>query len=929
MIVYSLKINGMKNPLGFLMNDIRVAWKVSGNNEEKVTWVKIQISKNPEMTEITASKEGTDLDSAGTKIEMELKERTRYYVRVIVTDAKGKETSSETAFFETAKGNEKWKGAWITTDHDDSFHPVFRKRFSVEKEIKQARLYLSGLGLFISTINGEKIGEEILTPYYSHYHEEVQYLTFDITKQIQAENELRVKLGNGWYKGRFGLAGKKENFGSRFQMIAEIHLQFQDGTNKVIGSDESWSYKGSDTESSDIYDGETIDHTLWEGRKNPWRKVVLCSKSDVKGTIGPSDRLCHLTARYSTPVKEMERLPVKEVISTPKGECVLDFGQNFAGYPEFWADFPKGCRIDLDFGEILQEGNFYNENYRTAKSHFTYISGGKPELVKPEFTYFGFRYVRVTGWPGKLNPSDFTGIVIYSQMQQTGFIETGHAGVNRLFSNALWGQKSNSIDFPTDCPQRDERLGWTGDAQVFSGTASYNMDTAAFYHKFIHDLRTEQKRLDGVLPGVIPVFEPDAAIFSSVWGDIATFLPMVLFEHYGDREALRACYPMMKDWVDKITREDQRRGQRYLYDFGDQLGDWLALDGRTQQSMKGGTDDYYIGSCYYAASVYKTAEAAKELGYSEDESYYRNLYASIYQAILKEYFSENGRLCIDTQTAYIVALYLGIYKDKDRIIQGLKERLYKDCYQLKGGFVGAPVMCRVMAENGMEEEASYFLLQKSYPGWMHCIDLGATTIWERWNSVLDSGLLSGTMMNSLNHYSFGAVVEYLYRDVAGLKALEPGFKKVSVTPLLNRKLRFMKMSYESVYGKYRVEWEIRPDGLVNVLVEVPFGCRAVITLPYYEGDIQETGTGIHEYEYRPTVDLQCLYTKKTLFKEMMQDERAMEIIGRISPLLQHFLSSGDEEFLNESLETLRGMSFLGFSEKEIEGLINELTRLNV
>uniref|UniRef100_UPI0025FFE5F7 family 78 glycoside hydrolase catalytic domain n=1 Tax=uncultured Eubacterium sp. TaxID=165185 RepID=UPI0025FFE5F7 len=634
-----------------------------------------------------------------------------------------------------------------------------------------------------------------------------------------------------------------------------------------------------------------------------------------------------LVERYSLPVQEMEKLSVKEVIHTPIGETVLDFGQNFAGYVSFVSNQPKGTKIVLDFGEILQNDNFYNENYRSAKAQFVYISDGTERVVKPQFTYYGFRYVRVSGWQGELKLEDFTGIAVYSKMETTGKIETGHDGVNQLFSNAMWGQKSNSVDFPTDCPQRDERLGWTGDAQVFSGTACYNMDCAAFYNKFIHDLRTEQKKLDGILPGVIPVFDPNAAIFSSIWGDIATFLPTVLYEHYGDHQALEQYYPMMKDWVDKITREDQKRGQKYLYDFGNQLGDWLALDGRTEQSMKGGTDDYFIGSCYYAMSAGKLADAAKALGYTEDEAYYRDLQEKIKAAVLKEYFSETGRLGIDTQTAYIVALYSGIYKEKERVVEGLKSRLYKDCYKMKGGFVGAPIMCRIMAENGLEEEAFYFLLQEGYPGWMHCINLGATTIWERWNSVLDNGQLSGTMMNSLNHYSFGAIVEYLYRDVAGLKAIEPGFKKALITPLMNQKLKFMKMEYESVYGTYKVEWKIQKDGMIKVHVEVPFGCTAVIGLPFYEGEVEEVEAGAYDYEYRPTTDLRSLYTKKTLFKDMMQNPKAMEIIDRVSPLLQHFLSSGDEEFLHESLTTLEGMFFLGFSKEMIDNLTAELTKL--
>lgn len=915
MKITDVKINGIKNPVGYELEDIRISWKVRDTEAKRQTKARIEVARDSRFDTICYVKEGMELSSLGELLEIEQKPYTRYYARVHVENELGESAVSDPVYFETAKMDQPWIGRWITTREEDTYHPVFFRTFHPAGKVKSARLYLSGLGLFRAELNKEPVSEEVLTPYYSNYHEEIQYLTFDITDKVKENNTLRVFLGNGWYKGKFGLAGRKENFGSRFQMIAEIRIVLEDDTIQIIPSDESWHYMGSDTQDSDIYDGEVVNRLLWNGKENAEKEAVL---TEAEGK---------LTARYSLPLLEMEDRKVQEIIYTPAGETVLDFGQNFAGYPVFHAAQPRGTEIVLDFGEILQDGNFYNENYRSAKSRFTYVADGREETVKPWFTYFGFRYIRVSGWNGELKKEDFIGKAVYSCMDITGKIETGHAGVNQLFSNVMWGQKSNFVDFPTDCPQRDERLGWTGDAQVFCGTASYNMDTAAFYSKFIHDLRTEQLGLDGILPGVIPVFDRSAAIFSSVWGDIAAFLPAVLYEHYGDIYALKKYYPMMKDWVDKITKEDKARGQRYLFDYGNQLGDWLALDGRTQQSMKGGTDDYYIGSCYYAASVKKTADAAAVLGYEADEKYYRDLYGKIYEAILKEYFSETGRLCIDTQTAYIVALNFGIYKDRERIIEGLRSRLYKDCYKMKGGFVGAPVMCRVMAENGMEEEAFYFLLQEGYPGWMHCIELGATTIWERWNSVLDDGHLSGTMMNSLNHYSFGSVVEYLYRDVAGLKALEPGFKKAQITPLMNQKLKFMNMSYDSAMGTYKTAWSIKENGKVKVNVEVPFGCTAVIGLPFYDEGIFEVEAGQYEYEYMPTQDLRCLYTRKTLFKDMMQDEKSLEIIDRVSPLLAHFLGSGDEEFLNESLETLQGMAFLGFSEEEISKLTEELMQL--
>ena len=947
MQIKDVKVNGMKNPVGFAFDTVRVSWKVRNTEAKVQKQARIEIAEDKEFQNIAVEKEG-NLNAASEKVyeagqsDWKLEPRTRYYVRVTVVNDQGEEAVSETAYFETAKMEEKWTAKWITTEENDKFDPVFAKTFTTEtadrkeqdkKELTYARLYISGLGFFTAYLNGKKIGNEVLTPYYSDYHEEEQYLTFDVTEGIQPENKLEVMLGNGWYKGKFGLAGQSENFGSRFLLIAELHLIYTDGTEQVIVTDDTWTYKGSDIEENSIYDGEIINHLLWDGKENTEKKAVMADtdidcKNDNKGASKEEpERIGKLTERYSLPVKEMEDMPVKEIIHTPAGETVLDFGQNFAGYITFTNHQKKGKKLVFDFGEILQNGNFYNENYRSAKSQFVYISDGREELVKPSFTYFGFRYVRVTGWEGELEKTDILGKAVYSEMDTTGKIETGHAGVNRLFLNAMWGQKSNSLDFPTDCPQRDERLGWCGDAQVFCRTAAYNMDTAAFYHKFIHDLRLAQKKADGILPGVIPVFMPGTEIASSVWSDIATFLPEALYEYYGDKEALREYYPMMKDWVDWITRQDQARGQQYLYNFGNQLGDWLALDGRTEQSMEGGTDEYFIGSCYYSMSVKKVVQAAGVLGYEEDAKAYQELYQNIYAAILREYFTESGRLAIDTQTGYLVSLYSGVYKEKELVVEGLKGRLFKDCYKLKGGFVGAPLMCKVMAENGMEEEAFYFLMQEDYPGWMHCIELGATTIWERWNSVLDNGLLSGTMMNSLNHYAYGAIVEYLYRDVAGLKALEPGFKKALITPLMNGKLGFMKMSYDSVYGQYRVEWKINKDGSVHAEIEVPFNCHAVIGLPFYEGEVEEVGAGVHVYDYQPTEDLRHRYTKKTLFKDMMKDEKAMAIIERVSPMLMHFLSTGNEDYFFESLDTIRRLTFMGFRPEEIDELSRELTGL--
>lgn len=914
MNISRIRINGVQNPVGFSCRGLRCAWTVTDTPSRKAALTRIEVAADPGFQTILLAKEGAGLNPACEPLDLPLSPRTRFHVRVTVTGDRG-DSASGTAFFETGKMEEPWQGRWIKPQPGDTFHPVFRKTFAAPEGVTSARLYISGLGLYSAVLNGTPVSREVLTPYTSDYHTEVQYQTYDITGLLRSGNTLEVELGNGWYKGHFGLDGRSEHFGSEFQMIAEIHLSLADGSREVIPSDLSWQYRGSDTEESDIYNGEAVNRLLWKDRDNPWKTPVW---GQAEG---------RLVDRFSLPVTEHEVMPVREVIHTPAGETVLDFGQNFAGWVSFPSDrLPAGTTVTLECGEILQHGNFCRDNYRRARARFVYTADGRSETVKPKFTFFGFRYVRVSGWPGEAAAEDFTGRALYSDMETIGRITTGNAKVNQLISNTLWGQKSNSIDFPTDCPQRDERLGWTGDAQVFSGTAAYSMDTSVFHQKFLHDLRVEQVKLDGHVPGVIPVFDPDGGAFAAVWGDAATFIPTVLWNHYGDIRALEENYPLMKDWVDRIDREDASRGHSYQFNFFNQMGDWLALDGRTPQSMKGGTDDYFISACYYHMSAKMVSQAAAALGRTEDAARYAELAEKIRSATLREYFTETGRLCVDTQTGYVVALYSGICRDRETVVEGLRNRLYRDCFRMKGGFVGAPIFCKVLADNGMEDEAFYFLTQEEFPGWMHCINLGATTIWERWNSVLDDGTLSGTMMNSLNHFAFGSVVEFLYANAAGIRPLEPGFRRIRIAPQVSSRLGHLDASVETPHGTCSVFWEIRRDGQMDVRITVPFGCTAQVELPGCEGT-RELEAGSFRFLYRPDRDLRGLYTRRTLFCEMTGDPRAMEIIQRLSPPLYHYLTSGDEEYLHENLTTLYGMSFMGFPPETIEALAEELTAL--
>lgn len=916
MKIIDTRINGIKNPMGFSYPYVKCSWKVADAASAHQTNVKIKVALDTGFENLVIVKEGRELKSIGEKIAISLKPCTRYYYRVEVTGESGEQAESEIAWFETGKMDEAWEAAFIGTDEKDLFHPVFFHDFSTEKEVMRARIYVTGLGLYEAYLNGTKIGEDFLAPFCNDYNEDIQYQTYDITDLLQENNRIEIMTGNGWYKGRLGYDGDVAFFGKRFWAIAEIHIKYTDGTSIVVNTDESWKYRGSDIEMSDIYDGECYNRLLWEGKENKEKPVVVDAEAPDKKK---------LKERYSIPVIVKDRLTVKEVIHTPAGETVLDMGQNFTGYLEFQADFPKGVKIVLDFGEILQQGNFYNDNYRTAKAQFVYVSNGKKELVRPHFTYYGFRYVRVTGWSGEPDKAAFTGMAVYSDLDNTSQLETSSSLLNQLASNAVWGQRSNFLDMPTDCPQRDERLGWTGDAMVFAPTASFQMDTRAFYRKFLYDLRVDQKKHGGQIASYLPNM-CHAPGGSSVWGDVATFLPMTLYLYYGDKDMLEENYPLMKDWVDWIIAQDKEHGESHLWNFGFHFGDWLAQDGVTAQSMKGGTDDYFVASVYYYASVLKLAKAAGILGREERKKYCHKA-EQIYKAILEEYFSPNGRLAVDTQTGYLISLKFGVYVNKEYIIKGLKERLKKDCYKIKGGFVGAPMMCQVMAENGMEDMAYYILFQEGFPGWMHCIKLGATTIWERWNSVLDDGSISGTGMNSLNHYAYGSVMEYVYRYIAGINEAEAGFGSVRFTPQLNPKLSYINYSYDSVSGKYTSGWRINADGTVTIRFEVPFGCTATALLPGTGGEEVALKAGVFEKTYRPDRDYRKLYTMDTRLEELKEDARAMEILKTDLPIAYGLVMGGDPENLSISLKELQFMFFMGFTPQMVNAAADKLLLL--
>ncbi len=843
MEITNLRVNHIVNPIGYALDGISLSWTVKDATGSTQRFAQVQVSLEETFDHILYDSGKTaSASSVDFPLTIALSPRTRYWWRVQVWANDGDTAQSSPAFFETGKLDEAWKGMWISPSIACSSHPLMRKTFSLPAadKVRQARAYVCGVGLYEFYINGEKVGGEYLTPYCNDYDFWIQYQTYDITPLLrQGENTAGAMLGKGWYMGRFGFSPENATFGDQFAFLCEIVLETEDDETIVIPTDLTWECALGPVTSSGIYDGEVYDSRLEiEGWSNgapngTWSPIQPCSL-----------RYDKLSERWSVPVTKQECLKPIEVIHTPAGETVLDFGQNLTGWMEVEADLPEGESLTLQCGEILQQGNFYRDNLRTAKEEYTYISNGKKAHIRPHFTFYGFRYLNVK-MSGEVRPEDFTAWVLHSDLPCTGEIITANPKINQLFHNALWGQKGNFLDVPTDCPQRDERMGWTGDAQIFCGTASYNMYTPAFFSKYLHDMLFEQEYFDGAVPHVVPQMMRNqnsivlgnrtTCVASCAWGDAAAVIPWTLYLHYGDKKMLRRQFQNMRGWVDYIKRQDERDGGKRLWRTGFHFADWLALDNPDKQSRFGGTDNAYIASAYYMYSAELTAKAAQALGEKALYKQYHTLAEEIRMAMQREFFTPSGRIAINTQTAMVVALFMDIVPKEHRgkIIQSLREKLEANNLHLDTGFVGTPYLCRALSDNGSNDYAYTLLLNEDYPSWLYEVNMGATTVWERWNSVLPDGSISDTGMNSLNHYAYGSIVEWMYRNMCGLRPCEdgPGFVKAAIAPQPDSRIPWVKCRYDSAAGEYRINWEYKEDSW-NLEIEIPFNAFATVTLPW-------------------------------------------------------------------------------------------------
>ena len=706
----------------------------------------------------------------------------------------------------------------ISSENLGAVCPIFKKTFSLGKAVAKAELKISARGIYFAQINGKNVCENVLNPGWTQYEFRIQYQSYDVTELLAEENELCITLSDGWYTGRiatafcaFKIEGSAQNDGFAAKrekaVIAELVLTYVDGSNESIVTDESWNSGESKLRFSDIFDGEIFD-------------ANYCPRFECGVQISENDDRSVLFPQQGEAIVENERIKPIELIITPKGEMVLDFGQNLTGYPEITVSAKEGEIVDLSFGEILDmEGNFYNANYRSAKCLYRYVCKDGVQTHKPTHTFYGFRYIRINEYPNcEINLENFTAIVVHSALKRTGYLSSSDEMLNQLFKNVIWGQKSNYLDIPTDCPQRDERLGWTGDAEIFIKTACYNFDVKRFFTKWLDDMMVVQEHhVGGAIPSIVPTptLENNGG---AAWGDAATICPWELYLNYGDKELLRHHFPMMKKWVDSVVKYTTKPD---LWIDGSHYGDWLELTGEYGAS-KGLTRDNIIGSAYYAYSTSLVIKAAEVLEENVDE--YVALYKRIVEAFKKEFNDD-----FKTQTECIVALHFGLCIDENKVIEKLVGMIEEKGKIMQTGFVGTPYILHVLSKYGYNELAYELLLRKEYPSWLYPITKGATTMWEHWDGISPDGRIWRESMNSYNHYAYGAVCDWVYSVACGINPIadKAGFEEVKISPIPSDRIDSLSATLDTKYGQIYSGW-YHKDGKVVYEIETPVCGTAII-----------------------------------------------------------------------------------------------------
>lgn len=844
-----------QNPIGIGTTSPRFSWEIAAGEERNVYQTAYQVLCASSLADLkkgnyvwdsglVESSQSNHIRYAGKALQSG--ERVYWKVQV-KTNKLGKSPWSEPSYFQIGlRSKKEWKAQWISSEVAEDASkstpaPYFRSEFETAKSIAKATAYITAKGLYELSLNGAKIGDQFFTPGWTSYDKRLQYQVYDVTTKLQqGKNAIGIILGDGWYRSYFGWEGKKNLYGEKTAVLCQLKIEYADGSTQLITTNDSWKSNTGAFLESDIYNGEKYDaRKAW----SDWNKVGF-NDSNWQGVKIETFGYDQLVPSDGEPVKIVKRLKPVRIITTPKGERVLDFGQNLTGWVHFKLKGEAGEKIILNHGEVLDaQGNFYDANLRLAQAQDEYtFRGGKPEEYMPKFTFHGFQFVKVEGYQGKLSPEDFEACVIQSDMKPIGNFECSNPLINQLQSNIQWSIIDNTLDVPTDCPQRDERMGWTGDAQVVAPTMNFNFETASFWSKWLQDLAVDQKA-DGSIPWVSPNVVVDGAgtgwsdgYGSTAWGDAAVIIPWSVYQAYGDIGILKQQYQSMKGWVEYMI---DASGENRIFSKGFHFGDWLAFAEYFSYNYNApdygyagaNTDKELIATAYFYHSTKLMQQTAEILGEKADAQKYAALLPQIKTAFNKEFITQTGRTVSGTQTSYILPLCFGILNEDmvDIIAQRLADNVNYFGH-LTTGFVGTPLICQALSNYGHADVAYKLLFNKRYPSWLYPVTKGATTIWERWDCIKPDGSFQTTGMNSFNHYAYGAVGRWLYETVGGLKNTAAGYKTFEINPTLTDSLSYAKVNFHSMYGEIKAAWERNENGIA-IKLQVPANSTAKVYFP--------------------------------------------------------------------------------------------------
>jgi alpha-L-rhamnosidase len=742
----------------------------------------------------------------------------------------------------------------IRPDEDHAGAPLLRREFRLDRghgDVSAATLYATAHGVFTAWINGSPVADDVLSPGWTSYQWRLRYREYDVTDLVRASADqerlvLGLRLGNGWFRGRLGWAGGRAHYGSELGALAQLEIVFADGHRQVAGTDEAWRAGPSDVTENDLYDGETIDARL---RDDAWLHPGFPADGWTGVHVDDRFELSVLTPYVGPAVVRHEELRPIRIWSSPSGRTLVDFGQNLVGWLRFTVRGERGSTITIRHAEVLENGELGVRPLRSAKATDRFILSGGEDTFEPTLTFHGFRYAEIDGWPGELTQDCLVAVVVHSDLRRTGEFECSDEMLNQLHRNVVWGLRGNVLDVPTDCPQRDERLGWTGDLAVFAPTAAFLYDVEAFLRDWLADLEVEQRAADGRVPFVIPDVHKNiprrpgrpAEESTAIWGDAAVWVPWALWQAYGDVNVLAQAYDAMTAHVRRVESLLSPSG---LWDTGFQFGDWLDPTAPPDKPADAKADKGVVATACLYRSALLTAETARILDRTADAEHFGALARRTRAAFTEHYVSDDGTVHSDAQTVYALAIVFGLLDEPVRHKAGdrLAALVAESGYRISTGFAGTPYVTDALTATGHLDDAYRLLLQQECPSWLYSVTMGATTVWERWDSMLPDGSINPGQMTSFNHYALGAVADWMHRVIGGIAPAEPGYRTVRVAPRPGGGLTWARTSLDTRHGQVTVEWRLDDDRL-EVDVAVPDGVTAEVDLP--DGGTRRVTGGRH------------------------------------------------------------------------------------